>query len=249
MRDDLLHAKACVHWAESQFESLGKRIDAWLAGNFDIVIKEQPPPATHDVITVQRKEPLPLAFNVEVGAYINVLRSSLDILATALLGRTDTSRRVSPSLEAHFPIYRSLYGFIDPKCGLESIKWLTKRERDIIKSLQPYQGGNQALWALHQLDIMRKHRRLLAAMTNPGMFSITGLGLREHYTPVATGWMTVNDQETVVGVLAKGAPHYEMKFAGYITINETALIDPKPLIPSLRDFASLANSIINLFDY
>jgi hypothetical protein len=121
-------------------------------------------------------------------------------------------------------------------------------ERTRIEALKPYQGGNDLLWSLHQLDILRKHQRLLGVATNPGRFHITGWGLSQHFVPIATGWMWVNDRETAVGLIAHGAPSYEMKFSAYITLSEAALSAPKPIVATLNEFANLAHSIINLFD-
>ena len=64
--------------------SLHERIDASLSRNLRIEIECLPPPATHDRIIAVEGEPFPLSFNVEVGAYINVIRSSLDMLASVL---------------------------------------------------------------------------------------------------------------------------------------------------------------------
>jgi hypothetical protein len=243
MRDDLLHAKASVDWAKTKFPSLQERIVSWLAGNFDIVIEDTEAPATHNVIVAAPKEPLPLAFNVEVGAYINTIRSSLDILATTLSARN----RVSDNPEAHFPIYRCLYDFIDPRGGLESIKWLPQTEREIIKSLKPYQGGNDLLWSLHYLDIMRKHRRLIDVNTRPSHLSISFIQSGNDFTPIATGWITVNEK-AALGLIRKGASYRDMQFTADIAITEPCPVEQKLIIAALYDFASLAESIINLFD-
>src|ERR1700730_4888861 len=157
MRDDLLHAQASVDWPVSQFPAFKTQINAWLQFNLEVVIKDPDPDIPYDLVVVAEKEPLPLAFHVEAGAYINTLRSSLDILASALYARN----RMSENTEAHFPIFRSWVDFIDPVEGLEVKKWCPLAERAIIKPLKPYDGGNKPLWSLHQLDIMRKHRRLL----------------------------------------------------------------------------------------
>ena len=50
--------------------------------------------------------------------------------------------------------------------------------------LQPYQGGNSALWALHHLDIVRKHRRLLNARLRPIHMSIQGTLAEGDFTPL-----------------------------------------------------------------
>ena len=87
MRDDLLSAQACVDWAVSHFPPLEKRLQEWVDANVEAHIKELEVSSPNDLIVATEKEPLPLAFNVEVGAYVNVLRSSLDIVATALAYR------------------------------------------------------------------------------------------------------------------------------------------------------------------
>jgi hypothetical protein len=74
-------------WPQAQFLNLGERLEGWLKRNVYIDIEELPPPAEYDPIVAVERELLPLAFNVEVGAYINAIRSSLDILATALVRR------------------------------------------------------------------------------------------------------------------------------------------------------------------
>ena len=79
MQDDLLHAKAAVDWAVAQFPAFQARLDAWLNANVNVSIKKSPPDVPNNVVVATEKETLPLAFQVEAGAYINTIRSSLDI--------------------------------------------------------------------------------------------------------------------------------------------------------------------------
>ncbi|HEV8029562.1 MAG TPA: hypothetical protein VGP42_00945 [Stellaceae bacterium] len=246
MRDDLLHAQASVDWAVSQLPSLETRLTAWGKGNFDLIIEEQPPPATHDPIVAVAKEPLPLAFNVEVGAYINAIRSSLDILATALAYRYKVPR---PD-QACFPVAKSRDEFTTGKAkGCKFVKALPDTPRKVIEALKPYQGGNKTLWALHKLDIFRKHQRLLAVGTAPRSFSFWDVGdFSSKFKNVATGWMVVDDQKTVLGLLAKGAATPKMHFTPHVVISEASLAFREPVVRALNQFARLADSTIKLFD-
>src|SRR5689334_13564490 len=88
MRDDLLEAQACIEWTISRVASLGQRIEEWLGINVDIAIEDLHNPATHNPIVAVEKSPFTLAFNLEFGAYINTLRSSLDILA-CIIGKRE----------------------------------------------------------------------------------------------------------------------------------------------------------------
>jgi hypothetical protein len=84
MRADLLEAQASVDWAVEQLLPFHQRLEA----NVVIEIRDVPPPATHNPIVAVERELLPISFSVEAGAYINAIRSSLDILAMALVRRT-----------------------------------------------------------------------------------------------------------------------------------------------------------------
>lgn len=243
MRDDLLDAKACIDWTISKLPAFKERIETWLSGNFNLVLKELPLPATDRLIVAVEKEPLSRDINVEAGAYINTIRSSLDLLATALAERYSM---LNPEA-AYFPIAQSATAYLEGRYkGLKFVKALPKREQAILETLHCNESRHRALRGLHELDITRKHRRLVGVSAGPGTFHITGWGLSTYFTPLATGWMR-SDDETLLGFVKPDATDYQMKFTPYITFNE-ANIARKPIDVSLRDFASLVNSIINLFD-
>ncbi|NEV78546.1 hypothetical protein DYI24_16010 [Rhodopseudomonas sp. BR0C11] len=245
MRDDLQAAKSSVDWAVSQFPDFQARLDSWLKANVYVTIKEMPDNSPNNVVLAVEKEPFPLKFQVEAGAYINCIRSSLDILAATL------ALRHCPSLvdESYFPVTKSATIFASGGYkGHKLIKALPTTERTIIESLKPYQGGNELLYALHQLDIVRKHQRLLTTEIHPGRLGVISWGIG-HFTPVATGWMRSGDDEAVIGILAKAAPHPKIDLTMQVSINETAYFKRRPVIRALNDFAGLANSIIALFNH
>jgi hypothetical protein len=173
------------------------------------------------------------------------LRSALDILATALAYRF----RMPKPGKVYFPIVECAADFASGKYkGSEFVNGLPDRERGIIEALKPYKPGNRPLWALHQLDIMRKHKKLVAAMVHPRQLTVMGPGRLEDYlTVLATGWVAVQNKP-ILGLLAKNAPKPDFKFSGYISFDEAALIGRMPVVQALHQFASLAESIIKLFD-
>src|SRR5687767_1265013 len=84
MRDDLQDAKASVDWAVANLPSFETRLGDWVMANVAVSVKEMPADVPNNIIVATEKEVLPLAFNVEAGAYINAVRSSLDMLAWAI---------------------------------------------------------------------------------------------------------------------------------------------------------------------
>jgi hypothetical protein len=243
MREDLLHAKASVDWAVSHFPAFQARLDEWCSANVDVDIKKLPDNIPNNLIVATEKGPLPLAFNVEFGAYVNAIRSSLDILASTLAARH------CPVLvdDAYFPVASSAQAFAAGKFkGNKFVRALPAEERGIIESLNPYQGGNPTLFPLHRLDILRKHVRLLSVMVTPAR-----LGMRREafpfFHPVSTGWMRSSDEETVLGLISKNAPDPELDFSAQVVLNETTY-SGRTVIDALQNFAAVATMIIWRFD-
>ena len=87
MRHDLLEVQASIDWPFSRLVDFSNRLEAWLTASVRIEIRDVPPPATQNPIVAVETELLPLAFSVEAGAYINAIRSSLDILEMVLVRR------------------------------------------------------------------------------------------------------------------------------------------------------------------
>jgi hypothetical protein len=247
MRDDLLDAQASIDWAVSNFPAFKERLNSFVKGNLDIILEDNESNSAYYSLVVIEKSPLPLAFNVEAGAYINAIRSSLDILATALAYRYDMPR---PD-KVYFPIVDSAADFASGKYkGVKFVDGLPAPERTIIESLKPYRGsdGNDRLTLLHDLDIERKHRRLLIFHPTPRK-----LGIAKRY--ITSGMFVFNSpgfirmaNKTEIGKLAKGAPIPQIELHAYVAFDEALFPKGQRVIAALDDFASLASSIIKLFD-
>jgi hypothetical protein len=109
MHLDLFEAKPSIGWPSSQLLYFHARLEEWLAANVHVEIRDLPPPATHNPIVAVERELLPLTFSVEAGAYINAIRSSLDVLAMALVRRHGLAipvRPVHPRLSSPIRVVR-----------------------------------------------------------------------------------------------------------------------------------------------
>jgi hypothetical protein len=251
MRPDLIHAQASVNWTVSQLPSFRDRINKWLRDNIYVDFDDPDPNVPNDVVVVVERELFPLSFMVEAGAYLNALRSSLDILACSLAARYGLPN----ADEFYFPIAASEQKFKASKFTAQFLNGLPQAERDKIESLKPYArgypngGGNDLLWSLHRLDIIRKHKRLLEQAIRPQTILVGGWakGLDEAFTPVA-GYVN-NCDKTVIGLLTKGyRDKVQISCTPLIVFNEPMLIQYKPAIELLEEYAQLATSIIALFD-
>jgi hypothetical protein len=242
MRADLLEAQSSVDWVFDQLLPFDQRLEAWLGANVVIEIRDVPPPATHNPIVALEKELLPIAFSVEAGAYINAIRSSLDILAMTLVRRYGLA---IPENQVYFPIADSEEVFSNG--GAPLLQQLPAEDRAKLLSLKPYREGNAALWALHHLDIVRKHRRLLDVQIRPVHLSMVGSLKSGDFEPLH-GEPFQAGAETVLGLLRKGVPGPAMQSRFYVAINEPGTIQRRPVLATLIYLAEAASSAIKLFD-
>jgi hypothetical protein len=239
MRDDLLEARAAVDWAIAQVKVTQRRIEAWresspygLRIDFDSekgkkVIKYIP-------------SDLPMMINVEAGVIVNSIRSSLDILAVALAARNGFPN----SKDTSFPICGSVTEF--QRGGLKKVKRLSPQDRATIERLMPYDGGDDMLYALHQMDITRKHRRLL--VVHPDLdFSLGGHCIK----PIWPIDLPVNERPkdpTILVWINPDAPDADAELTVEVRLALGKVLQTASVAPALGEFSSLAHSIIDRFD-
>jgi hypothetical protein len=113
---------------------------------------------------------VPTAIRSKVGTFINELRSILDGLANIL-----ADRALGADDHTYFPI--SATEDVFNKDGLRKIKRLSDADQQTIIDLKPWASEQPLLFALHRMDIGRKHKGKLAvhASTFNG-FSAAGNG-------------------------------------------------------------------------
>ncbi len=113
MQDDLLPPQADIDWAKSQLPILGGRMAAWRQECSHTLLEDLDSQPGQKFIRVRDVKPMPLIINAEVGAIINSIRSSLDVLAVTLAERNGA---VAPK-DIYFPICRSSGQFSAKKNG------------------------------------------------------------------------------------------------------------------------------------
>ena len=240
MRDDLLDAQAAVDWAVAQLPMLQTRIAAW-AGSYSTRIAVEKGRKAYYVTA----NPVPAIINAETGSIINSIRTSLDLLASALAGRNGHSGSRSVS----FPVCRTEAEFLKPKTGGKTkIRLLSPADQAIIESLQPYRVGGALLLALHELDIMRKHQRLVTVQhfvrgvgVNPLDGTIGRATINRDWRdfggtiPIAWTDINVSDCSVQLGGV-------------YVAINKPGAVQGRQVVVALPKFVSLATAILARFD-
>jgi hypothetical protein len=242
MRDDLLDAYAAVDWARAEIPTLEQKFRSWMEAPPYLLVEDPHPETGKKLFKLEINRRLPGTINAAVGAIINSARTSLDLLAASIAKRNGKT----PNRNTHFPIYDSVARFNTPESVTKRKKWLSAIDLKILEELKPYRRGNALLFALHQLDILRKHERLISVHLMPQAVHVDPLAYSEGLK-FASPWPGFKDG-AVIAWTDIDSTHSKFQIPAEVAFNEADLVLNYPVIATLRQFTGLANSIIQLFD-
>jgi len=242
MRDDLLDAKAAVDWAVAQIRILHRRIARWLDRGpyFAVTVPDSQP--GKELVKVKEQVPIPPSVNAEASAIIDMLRTSLDLLVIGLAERNGHSR----PKDVCFPIASSLRDFIDPIDGAarRKLNRLAEKDRLTIEELKPYPGGDERIYSLHQLDQLRRQHRLVEVSARPRSMGLINCGSNAGPEYLYAG--KVEDGALLFRLPAGTNAKVDLRLE--VTFSDTPYATGRPVVTTLRDFASRTQEIIAKFD-
>jgi hypothetical protein len=242
MRDDLMDAHAAVEWARIQLQILEREVNSWFESVPYLIVEDLHPEMGSKFFKLQVNRKFPLTINAGVGAVVNSARTSLDLLASAVAARNGAPAEA----DVHFPIYKTAGDFIEAKNVTSRNEWLSAVERQIVEELKPYHGGNDLLFALYQLDALRKRERLVDVHISPGPIMNTPEAEAAGYRLNAK-WPKFEDSAVLGGANINSA------IGGFVIVvdirfKQADLVSSQCIIDTLRQFAELADEIIKRFD-
>jgi hypothetical protein len=242
MRDDLTEALAAVQWADTHIPVMNRRFIIWKQrGPYDLVVEPDPEDATRELLVAYLNAPLDSLIHGDIGAIINSMRTALDILMSALL----TGHGIKPNSKAHFPVRSTEAEFLTSVATLESRKWISAAEAVAIKRTKAYKGGDRVLYSIHQLDILRKHERLLAVEP---IIRTAHLAIEDEGFHFIVQHM---DDKTILYSFPRGRfrpTKSNSQIAPEIYLNEpTVGVTRHPAILALRAFTSRIRNLIEYF--
>lgn len=247
MRADLLEAKAAIDWAKSQSDIVVRRIGEWIESGPYQVVPEIDSQTGEQLFKAKAIHKLPLEFNAGVGAIVNMFRSSLDLIASVL----HTRHRITTVKidDVYFPIAKSAAVFASGRGykGHKFVKALPLREQTIIENLKPYTGGDDLLYALHKMDITRKHRALLG-VSHP-MRSVGAMRWGGIDPDLKIVWVRDSLENDAVIAHAPRGSYHKLTLRVDVTFRDAHTLTGKPVGGGLRDFARLTQSILKDFDF
>jgi hypothetical protein len=203
----------------------------------------------------------PEEWGLIIGDCVHNLRSALDHLAWQLV----ESNRQTPSENTTFPISATKAKFESP--GTQGKMHTFSRDaRAAVTALKPYQGGNEALWRIHRLNIIDKHHLLIPVGAAYRNFIVTMRipkhpdwpaepGAPEFFPPIALQpkdrmYPLVADAPIFrIMAAARSSPEVDnnYQFTFEIAFGKGDPVEGEPVIPTLRQLADEVERLIEGF--
>jgi len=253
--------RAKIKRAEKYVRDLEKRLQSFRKRDPYGLRVEVDPQSGDQVYRVQIRARIPRAVPLLIGEILYHLRGSLDHLAWQLVLANGATPRTGGN-GTSFPIFETAakYKSDSPR----KIQGMSPGAISILDALQPYQGGNDILWKLHELNNIDKHRLLLVAAFGSGTPVVRWI--KNHPTKKPAEGVTIMAQPgrargkrfailqdgTEIGrvhVHDREDSDVDMDFqpSFEIAFGEPQIVEGEPVVPFLHQLAHLVNGIVDKF--
>lgn len=203
--------KLKIEWANHHITALKNTLNTFVQTDFyrvsieeDVAINgvRRNPPI--DKVTIEITRDAPSEIPLIIGDVIHNLRSSLDIAICEMiegLGGTLHDHTHFPIRDTREEVVRAIHN--------GAIRGATTDiETILLEIMHPYKGGNDILYAVHSLDIMDKHRKIIPTYAvSPIMFADEGVIIGGQTIEPPTG-------RTILTALRRGTVKEEYVFSG-----------------------------------
>jgi hypothetical protein len=171
------------------------------------------------------------------GDIIHNLRSALDHLAGQLVW---VGSGKEPSRRVEFPIAKDAATYEGEKA--RKVEGMIPEVVKAIDALKPYKGGNDALWRIHELDNIDKHRTLFTYANDCFLIA----DWMSEYSDGPYNIKASNPQFGGIGVFdAEVEKNVEFEIDEAVTKAKVATGDP--LLPSLTQLIDYVNNLVFSF--
>lgn len=186
------------------------------------------------IITLERE---PDEVQAILGDVVHNMRSSLDHLAVTVVGLNEENTK-----GVYFPFAESV-DELDAQIKRKHFDRASTEALDILKSLKPYRGGNAALRAIHDLDVMDKHRTLIPVFTLGAQQDEIEIGGNRYRCSfeLYNGFAAIQQR----GTNASELEPVPLKLMAAFGENQPFAFEP--LVPTLHSLNELARSIADSF--
>lgn len=155
--------------AGSSIEQLDRKIQTFSQTHRYEIVYEVDEERQETVVRARFINELPEEFDVLAGEILFSLRSALDQLVCAIAAKEGQVE----FKDFYFPFANSKEAF-ESKDTTKKVAKLSETARNTLIGYAAYPEGNKRLWAINQLNLIDKHRQLIAVGAVAGSVTIRG---------------------------------------------------------------------------
>lgn len=249
-------AKAKINRAKSQIDDFDREIRRFFDTNGYDVVSNLNLDRTEQIWRFRLRNKDTSDLSVSAGLILHMLRTPLDNIINEIAFCHSGKRDVA------FPFGKNVHAF-EGRIG-EKIKSLPSDAVDLIYKLQPYGGGNDLLWAIHDLNVDDKHPGLTAVGyvqgLNIGGIKVTNgrllvMGNRwgqhlhaEGYTPKFFAIEAMSDDPEFLTTTPGAQVEYDCKPTFQIAFDKVRGLEREPAVAVLHQMRDLVESIFLTFE-
>jgi len=159
-----------IQWADHHFRKVQNLFRHWVRSDAYRIIPEHDLETGEVLYRLSEDFCIPDDFALIGGDMFQNLRSALDYLACALVRANGRD----PTNQTGFPILENAPSTPEEKrVFARKVEGMTEEAKDLIRRCEPYHGGDDTLWRLHELNRREKHRLLFTVGAYISNWSIT----------------------------------------------------------------------------
>ena len=233
-------SKRRVARAKIHIHDLKGKVDPFLKDNPCSLVVEPDTDGINNLHKIKFNAVIPDSFGEIAADALENLRAALDQAGYAVA----VAAGANDPRSAYFPIgddATNLEGIIKGGC-----KQIPNEIVSLFRTFEPYQGGNELIWALNKANNINKHRLLVPACVSLAQmnFSIHGSGGSGCYIP-PPAWDR-GKNEIVFAIVATDVEklQYDLKGTYCISFGEIEVLGGYPATDILNAMASEVESIV-----
>jgi hypothetical protein len=234
--------RAKVERAEQHIHNLDVTVRAFLDSNPYLTARQTHPERPDFMVYwLSGARPIPTLISLIAGDALANLRSALDHLAyhLALVNGTTDEKVLKAT---YFPISDDATKYVTEAPG--KVKGMSQAAKEAIDACRPYKGGNDALWRLHRLNNIDKHRLLVTVCT---LFESVSSGHAHYLSPTHNCWQPLKAGDVLTFLPTEIVKDEDLQFVFQIAFNELEIVECKPVLETLQQMADLVGHVVDSF--
>lgn len=229
--------------ANSHIQELKRMVSTFLDSNpYRLFIKED---ELQNVIGFEITETLPAHVPLIIGDAVHNLRSSLDFLACSLVERAGKSTN-----NVYFPFAKSQ---TELSTAIRN-RNIYKAGQDVVQiirdEIRPYKTGNHALWALHKLDVIDKHKLIIPLIDIVEIKNVVAIDERNNQVHISS--IKASGPNKTMNLVSMGRVvkfEHDPNATFGIFFQPGQLFEGEPVVSVLNHLSQMVLGIVNRFEH